>query len=56
MKEKDLMKWAEINLLPNEDTATKLRFAEGTESYDLEYIKEMYKGAEEYNRTKQTNN
>jgi len=33
--------WARINLLPLEDAETRLRFAEGIESYDEDYIKEM---------------
>ena len=43
MTDDQLHEWARENLLPYEDTATRLRFAEGTEGYDLDYIKEQYK-------------
>jgi len=42
MTNEQLHEWAKDNLLPNEDTATRLRFAEGDEGYDLDYIKEHY--------------
>ena len=37
-----LHEWARINLLPQENAETRLRFAEGIEDYDEDYIKEMY--------------
>ena len=37
-----LQEWARVNLLPQENTDTRLRFAEGIEDYDEDYIKEMY--------------
>ena len=37
-----LQEWARINLLPQENAETRLRFAEGIENYDEDYIKEMY--------------
>ena len=55
MTEKKLIKWAKNNLLPNEDIATRLRFSEGVEAYDLEYIKEMHKASKEYNKTNKQN-
>ncbi|QDP64173.1 MAG: hypothetical protein Unbinned2250contig1000_32 [Prokaryotic dsDNA virus sp.] len=42
MTNNELHEWARINLLPQEDEATRLRFAEGNESYDEDYILEMY--------------
>ena len=35
-----LHEWARINLLPQENAETRLRFAEGIENYDEDYIKE----------------
>ena len=37
-----LQEWARVNLLPQENADTRLRFAEGIEDYDEDYIKEMY--------------
>jgi len=42
MTHEQLHEWAKENLLPHEDTATRLRFAEGNEGYDLDYIKERH--------------
>jgi|TARA_R110002051_G_scaffold4657_2_gene25813 hypothetical protein len=41
MTQEELHEWARVNLLPQEDTATQLRFEKGEESYDEDYIREM---------------
>ena len=41
MTHEELHEWARFNLLPQEDTATQLRFEQGEESYDEDYIREM---------------
>ena len=43
MTNDELHAWAKEVLLPCEDTATRLRFADGEEGYDLDYIKEKYR-------------
>ena len=42
MTHEELHEWARVNLLPQEDTATQLRFEKGEESYDEDYILEIY--------------
>jgi hypothetical protein len=41
MTHEELHEWARVNLLPHENTETQLRFAEGEEGYDEDYIREM---------------
>ena len=41
MTQEELHEWARVNLLPHENTETQLRFAEGEEGYDEDYILEM---------------
>tara|TARA_R110000782_G_scaffold68814_2_gene138470 strand:+ start:425 stop:586 length:162 start_codon:yes stop_codon:yes gene_type:complete len=42
MTQEELHEWARANLLPHENAETQLRFAEGEEGYDEDYILEMY--------------
>tara|TARA_R110000787_G_scaffold21786_3_gene63954 strand:- start:2311 stop:2466 length:156 start_codon:yes stop_codon:yes gene_type:complete len=42
MNNEELHEWAMINLLPQEDAETQLRFEEGEEGYDEDYILEKY--------------
>jgi hypothetical protein len=42
MKDNELYEWAKVNLLPHENIETRLRFAEGEEGYDDDYIRERY--------------
>ena len=42
MTHEELHEWAKVNLLPQEDTATQLRFEKGEEGYDEDYIREKY--------------
>jgi len=44
MTHEELHQWAMINLLPQEDAETQLRFENGEEGYDSDYILEMING------------
>ena len=47
----ELHEWAKVNLLPQEDAETQLRFGRGEESYDEDYILDRWKLAEFGHRT-----
>ncbi|MBC8295909.1 MAG: hypothetical protein H8E55_08970 [Pelagibacterales bacterium] len=49
MTHEELHEWARVNLLPHENAETQLRFAEGEERYDEDYILEKYNENEHLN-------
>jgi hypothetical protein len=51
MTHEELHEWARANLLPHENTETQLRFAEGEEGYDDDYILEKYNENERMNKS-----